>query len=105
MVLLAVVGLLFNFVKQSTESLVDSVSIVKVRGRNECTVHALGRKQNDASSIRKAFQSCGGNGKIIFPADQNYWIAEVLNLIVSDVEIEWRGQWTVRLSSLGRQPY
>ena len=100
MVLLAVVGLLFSFVTQSTESSVDTVSIINVRSRNECTVHALGRKQNDVPSIRKAFQSCGENGKIIFPADQNYWIAEVLNPIVRDVEIEWRGQWTVRLPGL-----
>jgi hypothetical protein len=51
-------------------------------GKKECTVLAGGRKKDDTPAILGAFSECNMGGKIIFPANQN-------------VEIEWRGRWTV----------
>lgn len=63
---------------------------------NVCTVTALGGKRNDVPNILEAFSRCGKDGTIVFPEDQNYWIATRLNPVVSNVVIDWRGVWTVR---------
>ncbi|KAF2790444.1 glycoside hydrolase family 28 protein [Melanomma pulvis-pyrius CBS 109.77] len=63
-------------------------------GRRTCTVLASGKQQDDVPNILSAFAECGKGGTIIFPSDQNYWIAQRLNPVVDDVEIDWRGQWT-----------
>lgn len=60
-----------------------------------CTVTALGGKQDDVPNILEAFSRCGKDGTIVFPEDQNYWIASRLNPVVSNVVIDWRGVWTV----------
>ncbi|KAH8692757.1 putative extracellular exo-polygalacturonase [Talaromyces proteolyticus] len=65
-----------------------------VQHDNICTVKALGNKRNDVPNILEAFRRCGNNGRIVFPEDQNYWIASRLNPVVDDVFIEWRGVWT-----------
>jgi len=62
---------------------------------NVCTVTALGGKQDDVPNILEAFSRCRKDGTIIFPEDQNYWIATRLNPVVNDVVIDWRGVWTV----------
>ncbi|ORX95694.1 polygalacturonase [Clohesyomyces aquaticus] len=63
-------------------------------GRNTCTVEANGSQQDDVPNILNAFEQCGQGGTIVFPEGQSYWIAQQLNPVVNDVEIEWRGQWT-----------
>lgn len=60
-----------------------------------CVVKANGHRQDDTPNILEAIQSCGYNGKIIFPENQSYWIATRLHAVLRNVEIEWRGQWTV----------
>ncbi|KAL4805763.1 pectin lyase fold/virulence factor [Aspergillus unguis] len=61
--------------------------------RKTCTVTPLGDKQNDVPNILHAFKECNNGGRIIFPENTTYWIAERLNPHVHDVEIEWRGTW------------
>lgn len=63
--------------------------------RKTCTVKANGNKQDDVPNILEAFQNCGNGGKIVFPENESYWIATKLNPILENVEIEWRGEWTV----------
>ena len=63
--------------------------------RKTCTVRAYGDRTDDVPNILHAFSECGQGGTIVFPSDQNYWIAQRLNPIVNDVEIEWWGLWTV----------
>jgi hypothetical protein len=67
---------------------------------NVCTVTALGGKRDDVPNILEAFSRCGKDGTIVFPEDQDYWIATRLNPVVSNVVIDWRGVWTVRDSIL-----
>lgn len=62
-----------------------------------CTVHAHGDKKDDTPQILDAFNDCNNGGTVVFPEDQNYWIATKLNPVIYDVSIEWRGIWTVRL--------
>jgi hypothetical protein len=71
------------------------VNITTVNGYPTCEVTALGDEQNDVPNIIEAFTECGTSGVVVFPEDQNYWIAEKLNPVVKDVLIDWRGQWTV----------
>lgn len=71
------------------------VQVATVGGRQECTVAANGGNVSDVSNIVSAFDMCGHGGNIVFPEDQNYYIAEKLNPVVNDVRIEWRGIWTV----------
>jgi galacturan 1,4-alpha-galacturonidase len=65
-------------------------------GRGTCTVYAQGQQKDDVPNILTAFFQCGQGGRIIFPQDQEYWIAQRLNPVINDVEIDWRGQWTVK---------
>ncbi|KAI9713204.1 MAG: hypothetical protein M1820_001189 [Bogoriella megaspora] len=65
-----------------------------VAGRNTCTITANGNQTDDTPNILKAAQDCGNGGTIVFPEDQNYWIATKLNPVFNDVIIEWHGQWT-----------
>jgi hypothetical protein len=60
-----------------------------------CTVFALGNKKDDTPQILEAFQVCNNGGTVVFPENQNYWIATKLNPVLSDVTIEWKGVWTV----------
>lgn len=60
-----------------------------------CTVKANGDKKDDVPNILEAFQKCGNGGKIVFPESESYWIATKLNPVLENVEIEWRGEWTV----------
>lgn len=78
----------------------SGVHISKHGTRPQCTVIANGGNQSDVSNILKAFDQCGHGGNILFPEDQNYYIAEKLNPVVNDVTIDWRGIWTVRRRSL-----
>lgn len=63
--------------------------------RPQCKVIANGGNRSDVPNILKAFDKCGNGGNIIFPEDQNYYIASKLNPVVNDVDIDWRGIWTV----------
>lgn len=65
-----------------------------------CTVKANGHQKDDVPNILKAFHKCGNGGKVVFPEDQSYWIATRLNPLLKDVEIEWRGEWTVCVDKL-----
>lgn len=62
-----------------------------------CTVHAYGNKKDDTPQILDAFNGCNNGGTVVFPEDQNYWIATKLNPVIYDVTVEWRGIWTVRI--------
>lgn len=60
-----------------------------------CTVQAHGNQTDDTPQILAAFESCNHGGTVVFPTDQNYWIATKLNPVIHDVTIEWKGVWTV----------
>jgi galacturan 1,4-alpha-galacturonidase len=60
-----------------------------------CTVKALGNKKDDTPQILKAFKECNNGGTVVFPQNQNYWIATKLNPVVYDVTVDWKGTWTV----------
>lgn len=64
-------------------------------GKKTCTVKAIGNRTDDVPNILAAFSECGKGGTIVFPENQKYWIAQRLNPIVDDVDIDWRGQWIV----------
>ncbi|KAF4618998.1 hypothetical protein G7Y89_g14851 [Cudoniella acicularis] len=59
-----------------------------------CTVQALGGKKDDTPQILKAFADCNHGGTVVFPEDQNYWIATKLNPVIYDVTVDWKGTWT-----------
>ncbi|KAF2083352.1 glycoside hydrolase family 28 protein [Saccharata proteae CBS 121410] len=65
-----------------------------LNGRKQCTVYASGNLTNDVPIILQAFSDCGQGGDIIFPEDQDYYIASRLNPVFNDVRIFWQGQWT-----------
>jgi galacturan 1,4-alpha-galacturonidase len=65
------------------------------KAKKECVVTALGNRKDDVPNILRAFAECSPGGTVIFPENQSYWIATRLNPILHDVNIEWRGQWTV----------
>lgn len=73
------------------------VSQSTVNGRRQCTVTANGGTKDDVPNILKAFRQCGNGGNIVFPENQNYWIAQKLNPVVNDVRIDWKGIWTVSM--------
>ncbi|KAF1928370.1 glycoside hydrolase family 28 protein [Didymella exigua CBS 183.55] len=76
---------------------VASASIKHVtlpNGRRQCTVHANGNQIDDVPNLLKAFDRCGNGGDIIFPKNEDYYIATRLNPVVNDVHIHWHGQWT-----------
>ena len=58
-----------------------------------CTVYANGSQQDDVPHIKEAFETCGTDGIVIFPASETYWIASRLNPTFNNVHIEWRGVW------------
>jgi len=62
-------------------------------GRSTCTVRALGNQQDDSPNILRAFQDCGNNGHIIFPAGEKYTVASVINVQLNNVVIDWMGEW------------
>ncbi|KAK8208012.1 hypothetical protein M8818_004050 [Zalaria obscura] len=70
------------------------VSQSELNGRRQCTVTANGGTKDDVPNILKAFKQCGDGGNIVFPEDQNYYIAQKLNPVVNDVRIDWKGIWT-----------
>lgn len=84
------VGLVFGALASG-----GGVEVAIVHGRPHCTVTAKGNKQSDVDNILNAFDRCGNSGSIIFPKKQNYWIDQKLNPHVKDVQIQWRGEWTV----------
>ncbi|RWA12373.1 hypothetical protein EKO27_g2756 [Xylaria grammica] len=65
------------------------VSVHYVNDRPHCTVTGNGNNTNDVPILQQAF-----HGDIIFPEDQNFWIAEKFNPLVDDVRIRWNGKWT-----------
>lgn len=76
------------------------VTVETINGRSTCTVTALGNEQNDVPNIKSAFSQCGNGGTIVFPMDQNYWIAERINPLLKDARIDWKGQWTVKTHAI-----
>jgi galacturan 1,4-alpha-galacturonidase len=68
------------------------------RSTFKCTVIAKGNKTDDTPQILAAFEECNNGGTVVFPADQNYWIGSKLNPVISDVTIDWKGTWTVRVN-------
>jgi len=60
-----------------------------------CTVLAHGNETDDTPQILAAFQECNNGGTVVFPEDQNYWIATRLNPVIEDVTVDWKGIWTV----------
>ena len=88
----------FVSVASAAPSQRGGVSVSNVGTRKQCTVTANGGNVSDVSNILHAFSVCGTGGNIVFPEDQNYYIASKLNPVVNDVRIDWRGIWTVRQS-------
>ena len=64
-------------------------------GSKSCTVLPYGDERNDVPNIREAFDICGKDGTIVFPEENNYWIAEKLHVTLDNSKVEWRGEWTV----------
>jgi galacturan 1,4-alpha-galacturonidase len=60
-----------------------------------CTVMALGHQRDDTPQILRAFEQCNDGGTVVFPENQNYWIATKLNPVIYDVTVDWKGIWTV----------
>lgn len=58
-----------------------------------CTVTPLGDDQDDVPQILDAFEECNGGGTVIFPEDATFYIATRLKPVLTDVTIEWRGEW------------
>ncbi|KAI8625338.1 putative galacturan 1,4-alpha-galacturonidase C [Xylariaceae sp. FL1651] len=76
-----------------TRASAGGVSVSIIDGRPHCTVTAKGNKKDDVPNLRDAFDTCGKQGVITFPEDQEYWIAEKLNPVVEDVVINWSGKF------------
>lgn len=73
----------------------DVVPVSPHKNGKTCTVRALGNQTDDTPQILKAFKDCNHGGTVVFPKDQNYWIATRLNPVLYDVTIQWEGIWTV----------
>ena len=69
-----------------------------------CTVTPLGCKRDDVPQILQAFDDCNKGGTVVFLEGKTYHIATVLNPVISDVTIEWRGLWQVRRHRRGCPP-
>jgi hypothetical protein len=65
-----------------------------------CIVRAHGKQKDDTPQILEAFKDCNNGGTVVFPRDQNYWIATKLNPVIYDVTVDWEGTWTVRTADL-----
>lgn len=73
-----------------------SLDVLSGHDYKTCIVHPLGAHQNDVPYILNAFERCGHGGRIIFPENETFWIAERLNSRVKDVTVDWKGTWLVR---------
>lgn len=63
-------------------------------GRKKCTVSPRGHSKDDVPNIMKAFKECG-NGGIVEFTKGNFTIAQRLNPVLNNCEIQWHGTWTV----------
>ncbi|KAI0482837.1 putative galacturan 1,4-alpha-galacturonidase C [Xylariaceae sp. FL0804] len=63
--------------------------------RKQCTVTPLGGSRDDVPNILEAFNVCGNDGVVVFPEGNNYTIAQKLNPVLNNCEIQWRGTWTM----------
>ncbi|KAL6230511.1 hypothetical protein BDW75DRAFT_234339 [Aspergillus navahoensis] len=70
-----------------------SLDVLSGHGHKTCIVHPLGAYQNDVPNILTAFGRCGHGGKIIFPENETYWIAERLNAHARNATVNWSGTW------------
>lgn len=61
-------------------------------GRN-CTLTPLGDNQDDVPQILSAFEACNNGGTVVFPEGSPFYIATKLSPVLTDVTIEWRGEW------------
>lgn len=93
--LLTCLSLIAVFVTLLGQTRAGSVSVRYVEDRPHCTVIGNGNTTNDVPILKQAFHICGKHGNIIFPKDQDFWIAEKFNPVVDDVQIRWNGKWTV----------
>lgn len=64
-------------------------------GRNQCVVWPRGCGKDDVPNLLKAFNMCNHGGTVVFPENATFWIATRINPILSDVRIEWLGEWLV----------
>ena len=60
-----------------------SVKVDDLQPRRKCTVYANGGNSSDVSNILSAFEKCGNGGTVVFPEDQDYFIASKLNPVVN----------------------
>lgn len=60
-----------------------SVKVDDLEPRKKCTVYANGGNSSDVSNILSAFEKCGNGGTVVFPEDQDYFIASKLNPVVN----------------------
>lgn len=69
--------------------------------RKECSIPASGTNAiDDAPAIRKAFQKCRHNGRVIFE-DETYYVNSPLNITgLKNVDVDIHGTLEVSLSWL-----
>ncbi|KAF3767566.1 family 28 glycoside hydrolase [Cryphonectria parasitica EP155] len=58
-----------------------------------CTLTPLGSGQDDVPQILTAFEDCNNGGTVVFPENATFYIATRLNPVLSDVTIDWKGEW------------
>lgn len=69
-----------------------AVSDAKAQCRKTCVVEANGtNKTDDGPAIKKAFEECGRNGRVVLKPT-TYYVNSVLNITdLDDVEVDWQG--------------
>ncbi|KUI68181.1 Putative galacturan 1,4-alpha-galacturonidase C [Cytospora mali] len=58
-----------------------------------CTLVPKGAGQDDVPQILGAFEECNNGGTVVFPENSTFYIATVLNPVISDVTVDWKGTW------------
>lgn len=60
-----------------------------------CTLIPKGAGQDDVPQILEAFEECNNGGTVVFPENSTFYIATVLNPVIYDVTVDWKGTWLV----------
>lgn len=60
-----------------------------------CALVPNGSGQDDVPQILEAFEECNNGGTVVFPENSTFYIATVLNPVIYDVTVDWKGTWLV----------
>lgn len=63
-----------------------------------CTLIPNGPGQDDVPQILEAFEECNNGGTVVFPENSTFYIATILNPVIYDVTVDWKGTWLVCIS-------